>query len=65
MLAAALELQVSECVSCHQDRRDGAGLRQVVRNGKAQPRKVIICQGPPSGSNPDEERRLPHLIHRI
>jgi transposase-like protein len=43
MLAAALELEVAEYVGRHQECRDAAGHRLVVRNGKAQPRKVLIA----------------------
>ncbi len=42
MLAAALELEVSEYVARHQQCRDAEGRRLVVRNGKAQPRKVLV-----------------------
>lgn len=42
MLAAALELEVAEYVSQHTLHRDELGLRLVVRNGHAQPRKVQI-----------------------
>lgn len=42
MLAAALELEVAEYVSRHAELRGEDGLRQVVRNGRAEPRKVVI-----------------------
>ena len=42
MLAAALELEVAEYVAHHQGARSAGGRRLVVRNGRAQPRKVII-----------------------
>lgn len=42
MLAAALELEVAEYVAHHQGARSECGRRLVVRNGRAQSRKVII-----------------------
>jgi len=42
MLAAALELEVAEYVAHHAHLREEGGLRQVVRNGRAEPRKVVI-----------------------
>lgn len=42
MLAAALELEVAEYVARHAALRGVDGLRQVVRNGRALPRKVVI-----------------------
>lgn len=42
MLAAALELEVSEYVARFADQRGEDGLRLVVRNGRAEPRKVVI-----------------------
>lgn len=42
MLAAALELEVAEYVARHAEVRGEDGLRQVVRNGRAEPRKVVI-----------------------
>jgi transposase-like protein len=42
MLAAALELEVAEYVARHREARSAAGRRFVVRNGRAQPRKVVI-----------------------
>lgn len=42
MLAAALELEVAEYIARHQHLRDEAGHRQVVRNGQAEARKVLI-----------------------
>lgn len=42
MLAAALELEVAEYVSRHAQLRDAEGLRLVVRNGRAEPRKIQI-----------------------
>ena len=42
MLAAALELEVAEYVARHRGARSPDGRRLVVRNGRAQPRKVII-----------------------
>jgi transposase-like protein len=42
MLAAALELEVAEYVARHQGARSADGRRLVVRNGRAQPRKVVI-----------------------
>lgn len=43
MLAAALELEVAEYIGRHAEERDAAGHRLVVRNGKAQARKVLIA----------------------
>lgn len=42
MLAAALELEVAEYVARFSGERGEDGLRLVVRNGRAQPRKVVI-----------------------
>jgi transposase-like protein len=42
MLATALELEVQEYLAQHQHLRGEDGLRQVVRNGRAAPRKVVI-----------------------
>lgn len=42
MLAAALELEVAEYVARHAELRGTDGLRQVVRNGRAASRKVVI-----------------------
>lgn len=42
MLAAALELEVAEYVARCADQRGEDGLRLVVRNGRAEPRKVVI-----------------------
>ena len=42
MLAAALELEVAEYIARHAELRGEEGLRQVVRNGRAEPRKVLI-----------------------
>lgn len=42
MLAAALELEVAEYLAQYTHLRGQDGLRQVVRNGQAEPRKVMI-----------------------
>ena len=42
MLAVALELEVAEYVTRHAELRGQDGLRQVVRTGCAEPRKVVI-----------------------
>jgi transposase-like protein len=42
MLAAALELEVAEYVARHRGARKADGRRLVVRNGRAQARKVVI-----------------------
>lgn len=42
MLAAALELEVAEYVARFSQARGEDGLRLVVRNGRAEPRKVVI-----------------------
>ncbi len=42
MLALALEMEVAEYVGRHQQERDGAGHRLVVRNGRAKERTVLI-----------------------
>lgn len=42
MLAAALELEVAEYVTRHREHRSADGRRLVVRNGRAQSRKVVI-----------------------
>lgn len=45
MLVAALEAEVAEYVERYRSERDGAGRAQVVRNGKARPRKVTLGAG--------------------
>ena len=45
MLAVALETEVAQYVEAHADARDEDGLRQVVRNGHAQPRTVTCGAG--------------------
>src|SRR5262249_9579100 len=45
MLAAALEAEVASYVEAHQQERDEQGHRLVVRNGKAQARKVVLGSG--------------------
>jgi putative transposase len=42
MLAAALEMEVAEYIGQHQHLRGENGLRQVVRNGRAEARQVAI-----------------------
>jgi transposase-like protein len=42
MLTLALEMEVAEYIARHQELRDGAGHRLVVRNGKAKERTVLI-----------------------
>jgi putative transposase len=42
MLALALEMEVAEYIGQHQHLRGEDGLRQVVRNGRAQARQVVI-----------------------
>lgn len=43
MLAAALELEVAEYIGRHTEEKAATGHRLVVRNGKAQARKVLIA----------------------
>ncbi len=50
MLAQALEAEVADYIARHQE-RDESGRAQVVRNGKARPRKVTL------GSGTIEDRR--------
>ena len=45
MLAAALEAEVAAYLETHQQERDEQGHRLVVRNGKAQPRTVLLGAG--------------------
>lgn len=45
MLAAALEAEVAAYVEEHQEERDEQGHRLVVRNGKAQARKLTLGAG--------------------
>lgn len=45
MLVAALEAEVAAYIEAHQPERDERGHRQVVRNGKAQPRTVTLGSG--------------------
>lgn len=45
MLAAALEAEVAAYIEEHQQTRDEQGHRLVVRNGKAQPRTVLLGAG--------------------
>ncbi len=44
MLAQALEAEVADYIARHQE-RDGHGRAQIVRNGKARPRKVTLGSG--------------------
>jgi putative transposase len=45
MLAAALQVEVASYIEAHQQERDEQGHRQVVRNGKAQARTVVLGSG--------------------
>jgi putative transposase len=45
MLIAALEAEVAEYIARHQGERDEAGHAQVVRNGRAEPRKITTGAG--------------------
>ena len=45
MLAAALEAEVAAYIAAHTGDVDDAGRRLVVRNGYAQPRKVLTAAG--------------------
>lgn len=45
MLAAALQAEVASYIEEHQQERDEQGHRQVVRNGKAQARTVVLGSG--------------------
>jgi putative transposase len=45
MLIAALEAEVAEYIARHQGERDEAGYAQVVRNGRAEPRKITTGAG--------------------
>jgi putative transposase len=45
MLAAALEAEVAAYIAAHADRLDERGRRQVVRNGRAEPRQVLTSAG--------------------
>lgn len=45
MLVAALETEVAEYLESHRSETDEAGHAQVVRNGRAQPRKVTLGTG--------------------
>ena len=45
MLVAALEAEVAEYIERHQSEADGAGRRQVVRNGTARARKLTLGAG--------------------
>ena len=46
MLQAAIEAEVTEFVSRHEDRRDDHGRRLVVRNGHLPAREVLTGAGP-------------------
>ena len=45
MLVSALDEEVTAYIERHENERDDDGLRQVVRNGKAEPRKVTCGAG--------------------
>jgi hypothetical protein len=45
MLAAALEAEVAAYIAAHADQLDERGRRLVVRNGRAEPRRVLTSAG--------------------
>jgi putative transposase len=45
MLAAALEAEVAAYIAAHADQLDERGRRQVVRNGRAEPRQLLTSAG--------------------
>jgi transposase-like protein len=59
MLQAALEAEVDAFVTAHADRRDQAGRRQVVRNGRLPARQVLTGAGPVAVEQPRVRDRGP------
>lgn len=45
MVAAALEAEVAACIEAYVDQLDQRSWRVVVRNGRHQPRQVLISSG--------------------
>jgi putative transposase len=59
MIALALQLEVAEYIQTHAHLRDEAGQRLVVRNGKAQPRTVLVGATPVTVQAPRVDDRRP------
>jgi transposase-like protein len=65
MLQRAIEAEVDEFLQQHQDRRDGRGNRQVVRNGHLQPRKITTGAGPLEVRQPRVRDNSPNREERV
>ena len=65
MLQAAIEAEVTEFVSRHEDRRDDHGRRLVVRNGHLPARAILTGAGPLQVRQPRVRDRSPQKEHRV
>ena len=59
LLAQAIEAEVADWIDRHQDCRDGAGRRQVVRNGHLPERTITTGVGPVTVQQPRVQDRRP------
>jgi putative transposase len=59
LLAQAIEAEVADWIDRHQDRRDAAGRRQVVRNGHLPERTITTGVGPVTVQQPRVHDRRP------
>jgi len=65
MLQAAIEAEVDDFLTSHADRRDEAGRRQVVRNGRLPSRKILTGAGPLEVSQPRVRDNSPDVASRV
>lgn len=65
MLQAAIEAEVTEFVSRHEDRRDDHGRRLVVRNGHLPAREILTGAGPLQVRQPRVRDRSPQKDERV
>jgi putative transposase len=65
MLQAAIEAEVDEFLALHADRRDEAGRRQVVRNGRLPSREILTGAGPLEVSQPRVRDNSPEVDSRV
>lgn len=65
MLQAAIEAEVTEFVSRHEDRRDEHGRRLVVRNGHLPAREILTGAGPLEVRQPRVRDRSPRKEQRV
>jgi len=59
LLAQAIQAEVADWIDCHQDCRDAAGRRQVVRNGHLPERTITTGVGPVAVQQPRVHDRRP------